>query len=349
MASYFEITLTDNHETTITINLRGNYDLHSLLGHILRTTRMPASTITSNRSPSAFRLPFTKSHSAMPIGADPKAWQAPKRPWQSKGEKHKARYGPWYTWDRCETHATTQVSNLDDPLQGHDPWRDKSLPPVADSVSDRDLWANWTPPSPHPECPHVAECGLQPEKVPASNDADQAGVEPLLGRVPFFALPSVGHNLRLPHAQGCRGSGATVPTGMLANFAVGEMDASEEQHHKFEVDDWVIANSGLASIVRFGFDQYEGQTRVLRPDESMDDFRAGRWLPASALSRLTYPAPFTVTRSFLSGNSPPFQLNDGMTGQLRKFDKDGDLVVTIDGHPGRHCVFVPDATNLEFG
>ena len=116
-----------------------------------------------------------------------------------------------------------------------------------------------------------------------------------------------------------------------------------------KVLDWVIADSRLVSIVRLGYDDYDGQARVLRPDERMDDWSAGHWRPLSTVGRLRLPVRFTATQDFLSGDEPPLQVTAGMSGTLFKFDKDDDLVVKWDKHRGKHFVFLDDAKWLKIG
>ena len=51
-----------------------------------------------------------------------------------------------------------------------------------------------------------------------------------------------------------------------------------------EVDHWVIYASKLASVVRFGYGSYEGQVRILSPDENCSNWTAGRWVPLAGLT-----------------------------------------------------------------
>jgi hypothetical protein len=118
---------------------------------------------------------------------------------------------------------------------------------------------------------------------------------------------------------------------------------------KFEVDDWVLVNNKLASVVRIGFGQYEGQIRVLWPSEPLGKWASGLWRPLAEVSTLRRPISFKITRDLLTGNEPPISLKCGSTGRLCNFDKEGDLIVTLDAHPGNHYIFLPDAIHLEFG
>ena len=138
--------------------------------------------------------------------------------------------------------------------------------------------------------------------------------------------------------------GIQVPSQRQRCYETGE---EEVQSRQFEVNEWIIVNRQLASIVRFGYGQYEGQARVLRPDERMGDWTAGCWQPLSMISRLSFPARFTVRSTFLSVNEPPIQIQQGASGYLRKFDMEDDLIVTIDGRAGRHFIFLSDATRLD--
>ena len=137
----------------------------------------------------------------------------------------------------------------------------------------------------------------------------------------------------------------TSAVGATTN--VSEVEVHNNQSYKLELDDWVIANGKLVSIVRFGYDQYAGQVRVIGPDERTDERTAGRWLPLTTISRLQFPARFTVQSNFLSAKEKTIDIILGMTGFLCAFDNDADPIVTFDDCDGRHAIFLIDATRLK--
>jgi len=116
----------------------------------------------------------------------------------------------------------------------------------------------------------------------------------------------------------------------------------------FEVDDWVIDNRRLASIVRIGYGAYAGEARVVRPDESPSEFTAGRWTRIAGLLPISLPMKFVVTPAEVAtANDPPVYIAKGTIITLTGFDNDGDLKVLIDGHAGRHAIFMHDAVALQ--
>ena len=120
---------------------------------------------------------------------------------------------------------------------------------------------------------------------------------------------------------------------------------------KFAVDDWVLVNNTLASIVRFGYGQYEREIRVLGPQESTCDWTAGRWVAATSVKKLALPVPCRASRQALSADDPGVPIQKGATGFLTGFDKDGDMRMMFDAGAGHlHlCVFIQDAVLFEFG
>ena len=116
-----------------------------------------------------------------------------------------------------------------------------------------------------------------------------------------------------------------------------------------EIDDWIVVDCRLASVVRFGYDKYAGQVRIVWPNERVDDWAAGQWRPRSSISPIVYPFRFAATRDFLSADEAPINIVCGMRGSLCTFDKDGDLVITLDDIPGTHYVFLADAVWLSIG
>ena len=67
------------------------------------------------------------------------------------------------------------------------------------------------------------------------------------------------------------------------------LTGNESSVVKYEVDDWILVNGKLASVVRVGFGHYEGQIRVLRPNEPLEKWSAGEWRPLTQVSILKRP------------------------------------------------------------
>merc|ERR1711972_110186 len=128
------------------------------------------------------------------------------------------------------------------------------------------------------------------------------------------------------------------------NTTEDENDKSD--HHKFEIDDWVVVNHRLASVIRIGYDQYRGKVRVAQPDEDPRVWSSGRCCPASALQALNPCHRFQVRSTFLSADEPRVEVLDGTSGRLVSFDMDGDVVVRLDGDPKKHYEFLEDARHV---
>ena len=73
---------------------------------------------------------------------------------------------------------------------------------------------------------------------------------------------------------------------------------------KLEVDDWVVVHKRLASIVRFGYGDYENQVRILFPNESTKDWTAGRWQVLSGVTKLVLPSQFVIDDDVVTADAP---------------------------------------------
>jgi len=124
-----------------------------------------------------------------------------------------------------------------------------------------------------------------------------------------------------------------------------------QQHEadgQFEKDQWVIVGDRLASVIRIGYGSYAKEIRVLWPNERMGDWSAGSWVPMENVSRVKFPARFRTRCTLQTVSDPPIDLQSGMTGCLHRFDKDGDLVISLDALLGLHGVFLDEAKHLAF-
>ena len=86
------------------------------------------------------------------------------------------------------------------------------------------------------------------------------------------------------------------------------------------------------------------EARVLRPDESTNEFAAGRWTGISDLAPISFPMEFVIMAAEIAtANDPPIRIVKGATVSLTGFDKVGDLEVLINGRAGCHAIFLEDA------
>ena len=129
--------------------------------------------------------------------------------------------------------------------------------------------------------------------------------------------------------------------------AVGGAVSSPSQ--AFEADDWVIARGRLGSVIRIGYGLFSGQARISWSNEDVAAWSSGEWLPISEIRQLERPIQFRCMQQILSADEPAVRFSSGTTGSLLSFDRDGDLVVSIDGQNGRKCIFQSDAVSLDFG
>ena len=66
----------------------------------------------------------------------------------------------------------------------------------------------------------------------------------------------------------------------------------------------------------------------------------------SSCAQLKLPHPFRVEDRFLTADDPGVEVLRGASGHIIGFDRDGDLVISFDGAPKKHHVFIADARNL---
>ena len=147
------------------------------------------------------------------------------------------------------------------------------------------------------------------------------------------------------------------PNANCCNAAINACDKSSEwtcaldslpsmRHDELETNDWVIDGQRLGSIIRFGYGLYDGQVRIAYCNENPNDWTAGIWRSKSALERLMLPFHFQVGAKLHTANKPGVGVQSGVFGYLIGFNREGDLVITLDGDLKKHGVFVDDARNL---
>ena len=113
----------------------------------------------------------------------------------------------------------------------------------------------------------------------------------------------------------------------------------------------MLASGHLASVVRFGYGQYDGLVRVLGPRESVHDWRAGTWISLDSVAKIRFPVPCRATQEVVSANRTALTIPAGTCGEFMSFDKEGDLIMAFDVGKGRRRVYVyiEDAAAFEFG
>jgi len=116
----------------------------------------------------------------------------------------------------------------------------------------------------------------------------------------------------------------------------------------FEEDHWVLVGDRLASVVRIGYNSYDKQIRPLWPYERMGEWSAGLWVQREDVSVLKFPARFRTRCQLQTVRDPPISIQKDMAGYLHKFDKDGDLVISLGTFHGWHGVFSDEAMSLAF-
>ena len=113
----------------------------------------------------------------------------------------------------------------------------------------------------------------------------------------------------------------------------------------YGINEWVNVQGRLASIIRFGFGDFDNEVRVRWSDEP-NEWSAGSWCPLRSISPLTLPARFTVSREITTATNPPVQVRPDTQGYLLDFDGEGDLIIRLDGRRCKTYIYLENAESL---
>ena len=135
---------------------------------------------------------------------------------------------------------------------------------------------------------------------------------------------------------------ASRTASLLSGIVADCPDDGCELQRSFGINEWVNVQGRLGSIVRYGFDDYHHRVRVRWPHEA-NEWAAGVWVPLQHVSPLTFPARLTVLREIASATEPPVSIAPNIAGLLIDFDKEGDMVIRLDGSKKKTFVYLEDA------
>lgn len=127
------------------------------------------------------------------------------------------------------------------------------------------------------------------------------------------------------------------------------LESYQQVNIEFEINEWVVHCKRVVSIMRVGNGLYAGEVRVARPDEDIHQWSTGMWVPMASITSLRFPIRFRTLRTFQSADDPPIRIQQGALGMMWNFDKEGDMIVQMDGHSRRSFIYVEDLAHFEVG